>query len=176
VAPLFVPMLATSAPGPAAPLRIVTHHREVADFISGFCRVVDEEQMLVQARQARVVGTLVRFEVTLETGRVVFAGEARVIECFPARPGKSGRGLRLALLSVDEGEPRTMHRCLVMTRQRARETRMIAARGASKLPAPAELARGSTTMAQLPVMSLNPFAELSIQTLDWLVDQVFEAD
>jgi hypothetical protein len=170
-------MLAPPVPEPTTePLRIVTHHREVADFISGFCRVVDEHQMLVQGRLPRPLDARLRFDVTLESGRVVLAGDARVIELFPARRGKAGHGLRLELVSIDEGEPRTMHRCLVMTRQRAAATRAAAARGSSRLPPPAELARGSTTTASLPVMSLNPFAELSVQTLDWLVDQAFEAN
>ena len=100
----------------ARPLRVVTPHQSVAEFIHRFSRVVDEHHMLVALKQAREPGQMVRFSVQLADRTPVFEGVGRIQRVFAAADGSANLGAKIELVLL-EGESHTMHRCLRMVRE-----------------------------------------------------------
>ncbi len=184
----------TTAPEPAL-LRIGTRSRDVAEFITCFCRLVDQHHLLIMVRTPRPSGALVRFSIHLADGEAMFQGDGEIVDVQEPRAGRSGWGTRIRIGELDK-ESQTMHRCLLMARdgrtpfalaqgtspQEAADRRAprspiwaaaLEALGPSAGAAALELPPPPRAMLLVPATSqlpANPFAEIPDDVLEQLVD------
>jgi hypothetical protein len=131
-------------------LRVVTPHASVAEFIYSFCRVVDQQHMLVALKRPRPQGETLRFSVCLTDGRPVFEGVGRVVDLHARRGGEPATGAKIELVALDH-ESRTMHICLMMARTATPPRRLQAD----------------------AVVPANPVGDVTVDAVDELVDHTF---
>lgn len=159
-------------PTPPDPVRVRLRYADVASFCEKFAPNVTRGGIFLASREPRPVGSVLHFEVCLQDGTPVLAGEGKVTwvkEWNPAEPAKA-HGMGVQFLSISEPTKPNLDRILKLKERAGRRNTMaIPTTGTSgtasslpaMAPAPAPIDEGHSAPGSNP--NRSPAAQVERQ-------------
>jgi uncharacterized protein (TIGR02266 family) len=141
-------------------VRVRLRYADVGTFCEKFAPNVTRGGIFLASRDPRAVGTVLRFEVCLQDGTAVLAGEGRVtwVKAFnPAEPGKP-HGMGVQFLSIEPASRPVLDRLLRVKELAGRRSTMSTPIVAPAAP-PGSAASAAGTPAAAPARADERTAE-----------------